>query len=298
MVKKTKTYNGQWSSDRAEAKFRAKEAVLWDRATRAYETLDVATQFGSTRAYHWPGTGAPVVLLHGMTDTSVRWIRYAEALSGHDVYAIDIMGDVGHSKPSVGFTSADDYATWLGETLDGLGIVKSHLVGASLGGYLTFSYAAAAGNVVSLTGLEPVGIVDLKLMRLMTWSLRVGMASFAPESLRHRLADQLNQPLLADKAAMAVLLQAQRGHPIKVPPLPVFTDEQLRSISAPVHVLAGAESVAFDVQRLVDRINDIPPKGSARLLAGAGHGLSDSHFDDCITLIRETLATHHDASAR
>lgn len=285
-----KTYKGQWSSEKAEAKYRAKESVLWDRAEPQPEPIDVATSFGSTRAYRWSGSGPPVVFLHGMTDCSVRWIPFAQALAGHDVYAIDIMGDVGHSKPDVGFSSAQDYATWLGETLDALGIAQPHLVGSSLGGYIAFSYAMTAGSVASVIGLDPVGIVDLKLMRLMRWSLGGVIASFAPASVRGRLAHRLRQPLLTDEPAMALLLQAQHGHPVKIPPLPVFTDEQLQSITAPVFVLAGEDSRAFDVQKLVGRIKNAVPRSEARLLPDAGHGFPDSHLDDCVAMIREAIA--------
>jgi pimeloyl-ACP methyl ester carboxylesterase len=288
---KQRTYKGQWSSNRAEAKFRAKEAVLWQRARRQPEAIDVATQFGSTRAYRWAGAGTPVVFLHGMTDTSVRWIPYADALDSHGVYAIDIMGDVGHSKPDIGFSTADDYTTWLGETLDALGIAKPHIVGASLGGYIALSYAMRPEGVTSLVGFEPVGVVDLKLLTLMSWSVRCGIAAYAPDPVRRRLARRLRQPLLADKEAMALLLQAQRGHPIKIPPCPVFTDEQLQSITSPVHVLAGADSRAFDAAQLVDRINETTPMGTARLLPEAGHGLTDGHFDDCVAVIRQAIAS-------
>ena len=284
-----KTYKGQWSSDRAEAKFRAKEAVLWARARRQPEAIDVATQFGSTRAYRWEGAGTPIVFLHGMTDTSVRWIPYAEELHGHDVYAIDIMGDVGHSTPEMGFTSAHDYAIWLGDTLDGLGVVEPHIVGASLGGYIAFSYAMRSDSVASLIGFEPVGVVKLKLFKLMRWSVRCALASFAPEAARRRLASRFRQPLLADNAAMALVLQAQRGHPIKVPPCPVFTDDQLLSIAAPICVLAGADSKAFDVTGLIDRINTIPPRGEAKLLTDAGHALSDPDLDRMTDFVRRIV---------
>ncbi len=295
---KRKTYLGQWSSERAEAKFRAKEVVLWQRAKRQPEAIDVSTRFGTTRAYRWVGEGTPIVFLHGMTDTSVRWIPYAEALDGHDVYAIDIMGDVGHSKPEVGFATADDYALWLGQTLESLDVTRPHLVGSSLGGYIAFSYATTPDSAASLVGFDPVGIVDLKLLKLAAWSIRCALAAFAPEPIRRRLARRLRQPLLADKAAMALLLQAQRGHPIKVPPCPEFTDEQLRSITAPVHVLAGADSKAFDAERLIARINQHTTAGEGRLLPEAGHAFSDSHFDDCIAVIRETIAAPTEACPR
>ncbi len=286
---KEKTYRGRWSSDRAEAKYRAKEAVLWERARVQPEAIDVATQFGSTRAYRWKGVGTPVVFLHGMADTSVRWIRYAEALDAHDVYSIDIMGEVGHSAPDIGFTSADDYATWLEETLDALGVTTPHIVGASLGGYIAFAYASTMNRVASIIGFEPVGVVELKLFKMTTWSVRCALASFAPETARRRLARRLRQPLLADNDALAVLLQAQRGHPIKVPPCPVFTDAHLNSIAAPVRVLAGAHSQAFNAERLVERINTLTPQGEAQLLPEAGHALTDDHFDHCLALIRTTV---------
>lgn len=292
---KEKTYKGQWSSDRAEAKYRAKEAVVWGRAERQPEAIDVPTQFGSTRAYRWAGTGTPIVFIHGMTDNSVRWIPYAEALDGHDLYAIDIMGDVGHSKPDIGYSSADDYAVWLGETLDALGITNPHVVGASLGGYIALSYAIAQAetpnSVTSVVGFDPAGVVDLKLLKLMGWSVRCALASFTPEPLRRRLARRLRQPMLNDKPAMELLLQAQRGHPIKLPPAPVFTDEQLRSVTAPIHILVGEFSEAFNVKQLVDRINTVPPRGQARLLTDAGHALTESHFDDCVEAIREAATT-------
>lgn len=295
---KTKTYKGQWTSDKAEAKYRAKEAAVWERANPQPEAIDVETAFGSTRAYRWSGAGPPIVFLHGMTDVSVRWIPFAEALDGHDVYAIDIMGDVGQSKPDIGFSSADDYAVWLGETLEALGLTRPHLAGESLGGFIALSYAMKPDSVRSVVGFEPAGVADLKLMRLIRWSMKVGLASFAPEGIKRRLARRLRQPILNDKAAMALVLQAQRGHPIKLPPAPVLTDDQLRSITVPVRVLGGAESKAFDSQRLVDRINELIPRGQARLLPDAGHAVTISHFEDCLEAVRDALAANNGAEVR
>lgn len=286
---KMRTYKGEWKSDQAEAKFRAKEAVLWSRAKRSYDAIDVSGSFGKTRAYRWAGTGTPIVFLHGMTDTSVRWTPFAAALEGHDVYAIDVMGDVGHSKPDVGFASADDYQVWLGEALDALGLANAHLVGWSLGGFIATSYAARPDSACSsLTCFDPVGVVELSLAKLMSWSSRAAIGSLAPEPLRLRLAKSWRQPLLADTASLA-MSRATMGHPIATPPCPIFTDEQLRSITAPVGVLVGAHSKMFDVDLLVERMSTLPPHGQARLLPGAGHGLAMSHVDDCLALVREAI---------
>jgi hypothetical protein len=51
-----------------------------------------------------------------------------------------------------------------------------------------------------------------------------------------------------DRAYRVGDLQTQRGHPIKTPPIPEFSDEQLQAINAPTRVL-------------VDRINErVPPR--------------------------------------
>ncbi|MEM7273323.1 MAG: hypothetical protein AAF547_09610, partial [Actinomycetota bacterium] len=87
---KAKQYLATWRSEKTERRYRALDAELWQRELTgaAPETLDVQTSFGPTRVYRWPGGGPPVVFLHGMGDTSIRWIPYAEQLGDHDVYAV------------------------------------------------------------------------------------------------------------------------------------------------------------------------------------------------------------------
>src|SRR5438067_1854668 len=117
---------GRWRSERSRRRFRAMEDALWlEAASQPDTTLDVDTSVGLTRAYRWPGRGAPVVLLHGGRMTSVSWTRYAQELSGRDLYAVDIMGDAGRSEPRARMNSAADMAAWLDETLAGLGIERA-----------------------------------------------------------------------------------------------------------------------------------------------------------------------------
>ena len=199
------------------------------------------------------------------------------------------MGDVGHSTPDVGFTSADDYRLWLEDTLAGLGVRRPHLVGNSLGGYIAFSYAMAE-PVASIVGLEPVGLAHLKLFRLMRWSMRCAMAATAPAGVRRRLATRLRQPLLGDAPAMKQLMQAQRGHPVRIPPLPVFDDEQLSGLSAPVLVMAGDRSEAFDTDVVVERVASLVPNGEVRVVPRAGHAIAISHLDECVAAIQDAIA--------
>lgn len=157
------------------------EDALWREAVGGGAfALDVDTSFGLTRAYRWPGTGMPIVLLHGGRMTSVSWAPYAEALSERDVYAIDIMGDAGRSKPCARLGGGADMAVWLNETLAGLGIEHAHLVGHSLGGFVALSAAAHRDErVSSLVLLDPLGIAPIRMLRFMLWGIPVLVGSLA-----------------------------------------------------------------------------------------------------------------------
>ncbi len=285
-----KTYLGKWKSDQAEQAYRALEVAAWDQATdNQPEPIDIETGYGTSRVYRWPGNGPAVVFLHGMGDFSIRWVPYAERLTGFDVYAVDIMGDVGRSKPTVGFTNSTEYADWFGQTMNGLGLDNPHVVGESLGGYIALVYAITSGKAASVVGIDPVGVVDLRLARFTAWGMAMALASFTPTPLRRRLAHRLRHPLLLDKEAMNLYLTGFRGHPMAVPPQPLFTDEELGTITCPVRVLAAAKSSAFDAEALAKRINDNVPDGTAVVLPDAGHSLSMSRFDDCLTAVQGQL---------
>ena len=288
---KERTYKATWRSEKAEAKYRKNDAAVWARATSSPpEAIDVSTTYGSTRAYRWPGSGPPVLFVHGMSDTSVRWIPFAEALDGHDVYAVDIMGDVGNSKPDTGFTSAADYGLWLAQTIEALGLDAPHVVGHSLGGYVVLSLALGPTPLSSVVAFDPVGVVKLRLMRFMRWGFVNGISSFMPGPIRHRMAERQRMPVLHDKAAGRLLVQANMGHPPKMPPLPVFTDDELTSITAPLWLVTGDKSIAFDVNKMVERVSTLVAGAHTQIVPDAGHALTQTHFDECLAVVRRALA--------
>lgn len=105
--------------------------------------------------YH-DGTGEPLVLLHGFTDTWRAWIPVLPALSDqHEVYALSLPGHV-DGEPwdrSVPLTFAT-YVDAVEHQLDALGLDQVHLVGNSLGGWLSLKLAAR-GRALSVLGVCP-----------------------------------------------------------------------------------------------------------------------------------------------
>jgi pimeloyl-ACP methyl ester carboxylesterase len=99
-----------------------------------------------------------MVLLHGFTDTWRGWTPLLPALSSHhDVYAWSLPGHFGgepwdRSVP-LSIASCTDAVE---RRLDALGLGQAHIVGSSLGGWLSLELAAR-GRALSVVGVCPAG---------------------------------------------------------------------------------------------------------------------------------------------
>lgn len=104
------------------------------------------------------GTGAPMVLLHGFTDTWRAWTRVLPTLEAHHaVFAPTLPGHAGGEafQMSVSMT-LPAIVDRLERQLDDHGIERAHLVGSSLGGWLSLELAAR-GRALSVVGVCPAG---------------------------------------------------------------------------------------------------------------------------------------------
>lgn len=103
----------------------------------------------------WPGSGLPVVLLHGLASQRRFWNLVVRRLAGVAVLALDSRGHGDSDQPSVGYdlpTVADDVAT----AVRAAGLSRAVVVGHSWGGAVALTVAARhpdlAGAVVALDG--------------------------------------------------------------------------------------------------------------------------------------------------
>jgi pimeloyl-ACP methyl ester carboxylesterase len=102
------------------------------------------------------GTGEPLVLLHGFTDTWRTWELVLPALQArHDVLAVTLAGHAG--GPELDAELSDDtLALSVERAMDEAGVATAHLVGNSLGGY-TALRLAQRGRARSVVALAPAG---------------------------------------------------------------------------------------------------------------------------------------------
>ena len=90
--------------------------------------------------FHRGGSGPPLVLLHGFTDTWRTWELVLPALErDHDVLAPTLAGHAG--GPPLEDASEEALVDALEQAMDAAGFERAHLVGNSMGGYLAFLLA-------------------------------------------------------------------------------------------------------------------------------------------------------------
>ena len=102
-------------------------------------------------AYARTGSGQPLVLVHGITESRHTWDPLVPALAeGFDVVAVDLRGHGESAKvpPFDVGTLAEDLA----ELTAALGLERPHLIGHSLGGVVVTAMAAA---------VEPADVINV-----------------------------------------------------------------------------------------------------------------------------------------
>jgi pimeloyl-ACP methyl ester carboxylesterase len=106
--------------------------------------------------FHRGGAGAPLVCLHGFTDTWWTWELVLPRLEQrHDVLAPTLAGHAG--GPPVAGTDGEAAIVDAAErALDAAGFATAHLVGNSLGGYVALQLAAR-GRARSVVAFAPAG---------------------------------------------------------------------------------------------------------------------------------------------
>jgi pyruvate dehydrogenase E2 component (dihydrolipoamide acetyltransferase) len=104
---------------------------------------------------HWEGHGAPLVLIHGLFDSSSGWERLARA-THRPCFAVDLPGFGGSDCPKD--ASMSSYAHDVSWALSDLGVRDYTLVGHSLGGAVATALAEEAPDEVACLALmAPVG---------------------------------------------------------------------------------------------------------------------------------------------
>lgn len=278
---------GRYVSDAWRDRYFAACDAVYALGALALAEQDVETAFGTTRVYlYGPDDPAarsrtPVVLVHGAGSCSAMWYPNTPDLSAdRPVYAVDTPGDPGRSVQREPIHQPERAAQWLDETLAGLGLDRVHLVGISYGGWLALNQAhRRPERLASVTLLDPGGLEKVGL-RFFVWLFAGLFASFAPRTLRPRLAAWLEQPVLVMPELRTMIRTAVRAYRIRRPaPLPL-SDAELSTIRTPLYLVLGKRSLLLHPERQMERVPRLIPGTRAEIITGTGHGPQIDHAQE------------------
>ena len=269
-------------------KAKARYLALYDDRAQKWpvdsKTRFVDTAYGQTFVRISGPADAPVlVLLHGGGGDSLHWIPNIEALSKRfTVYAVDNIHDYGRSIYTRIPKTPHDFAVWLDEVFNALGLSNHiHLMGLSYGGWLTSQYALRfADRLDKIVLLAPGGTV---LPLRLEWILRavtcmVPHRYFIKNFLFWFLEDlaQLEESgrLILEEEVDAAVMRLKCFKRIRFLNPTVLNDEELKRIQMPALYLVGEHEKMYSAKKAIQRLSEVAPHIKAEIIPDAGHALT------------------------
>jgi len=247
----------------------------------------VALPNGERLAYVSLGdpAGAPVVLIHGYTDSARDWVPLIPYLSpALHVIAVDLRGHGRSAKPECCYTRWD-FAYDIKLLLDALKVARADIVGHSLGSFVTQTFAEAWPErtrrvvLVSSSGGPPPGASPIKPAHDYAAQIRELKEPIDPDSpfmiawwssptpvdenfIRRQRRDAAAIPLRVWLAVLDEVIE------------PVFTSDELRRtlprLNAPALLIWGSKDT-FIEEPMRATLREGLPHAQVKVFTGLGH---------------------------
>lgn len=270
-----------------------------DQANWAARKQTVHLSNGVALAYVELGdpNGAPVVLLHGYTDTSRVWSIVAPYLATHRLIIPDQRGHGASSKPECCYAPAD-FAYDLKLLLNALNIPRATIVGSSMGSMVAQLFAAeypertAAIALAGSTALAPLDrgqplwstltSLDAPANRnapfLEEWSPSASPTPVDASFVRHFEAEMAEVPAHVWRGVIRELT----AYPVA---------RHAPDVKAPVLILSGGKDPLFGPEHHAALLKAYPA-AEAHLLQDLGHNLVVERPQQVGALLDAFLARH------
>lgn len=289
---------GRFANDASKQRYDRIYRALEDTWPVPSTQLDIPTSFGTTHVRK-SGTGAetPIVLVHSLGANSLQWHIVIEDLCrDRVVYALDTIGTAGRSVQTAPLTGESDFATWVGEVLNGLGVDRVHLIGYSQGAWHAVLVALhSPERLASVTLIEPGGVFDKPSWRVLLKMIRAGMRR-TDENIR-KLNDWMSPGYVLGDLEFALAKEALNYRP-GIGWARKLDDAEVQSISVPTLLISGAETVVSNPERVAARLSDLLPDAEVEIYAGTGHGILGHIPDRVIPRLMKFVRDHDDAKRR
>lgn len=215
-------------------------------------------------------TSPPLILIHGSNSNSAFWFPEITAFSSQfRVYAVDLLGEAGNSDEHRPDLNTDDFAIWMREVQNALGIEKSIVIGNSLGGWMALKFATFyPEHVEKLVLMAPSGLAAIHQQFLENVSSARQDDGTVP--VTEEIIGETNIP---SKVLIFMNLIAQSYTPVQA--IPLFSDEQLMNLNMPVVFVGGEDDVIIDVKASAQRLSRLIPSSKIMMLPNCGHMITN-----------------------
>lgn len=255
--------------------------------------------------WHGPSRGPVCVCVHGLSTPSFVWggLVRGLALMGYRVLTYDLYGR-GFSDRPKGAQDREFFLNQLRELLAREGVEGGlTLIGYSMGGAISTAFAAAhPDRVRRLVLLAPagMGLARSKLMDFIIQTPVIGdwlMLAFYPSTLRKGLRAERHLPSavpditvlqaeeLEYRGFTPAVLASLRG-------LLANTNEKdhkaLHNLGMPVLAIWGAKDTVIPAAA-IGTLAEWSRKAEQEVIEGAGHGLTYTHAEDVLKILRDHL---------
>lgn len=212
----------------------------------AHTRHHVATRQGETFVIECGRTdGPPLLLIHGGLANSATWMGDVIAWAPHfRIYAVDVIGEPGLSAPSRPPLDSDEYARWLDDVLDALGLTAASIVGISLGGWLALDFAIRRGDrVSSLVLIVPGGVGPHR--NVLLWAVPLSLlGKWGRKKVHERIFGPPPAEVTDTMRRFGELFDLiSREFRPRYDKLPIFTDDQLAGLHMPVMAVVAGRDV-------------------------------------------------------
>ncbi|WP_438433727.1 alpha/beta fold hydrolase [Gorillibacterium sp. sgz500922] len=261
----------------------------------------IATSFGDTHVLSFGDPSKePLILLHGMTMSSTMWFPNLKHLvQERYVYAVDVMGDFGKSRPKGVIKNRQAANRWMLEVMDALPCSKADLAGHSMGGFLSLNFALAYPDRVSkLLLYAPAGTFHRMSLKF--------FAKIYPALLFHteKWIDRAFLWFSGRGEPLHPVFRAQviAGYRHAKPRLQVmsgvFGEEEFEHFPIPTLLLIGDREVIYPAEKAMANAKRFIPNLEPHLIAGASHSLTMEHADAVNELTLSFLQKEHAPAMR
>jgi pimeloyl-ACP methyl ester carboxylesterase len=236
--------------------------------------LTVTTCYGSTFILRCGNNlFPPLILLHGAGSNLTSWIGEISTYCKYfNVYLIDIPGEPGRSTENRLSSKTTEFAQWLHDIFENLGLKKACILGLSQGAWISLKFATCfPDQVEKLVLLSPAGIVPTKFSFILK-------AVFYSNSGRKGI-NRLNQIVFGKNSKsyeaidyMNLILENFRSRLGKEY---LFSDKELEGLTMPILFMGGSDDAVRSSEKIEARLKSKITSVKSVICQDTGHVLEN-----------------------